>query len=150
MSGEALTDMLIRITKEIEDRHFGGPDGYGLGGEYGYGANYDSDVFQMSRFCWCDGDDCPWCSYSPEEGRRFTEAAKSKGAISDEYGSGGAPHFWHKPSGMRVWWYKWIGHDMETYALPDDLAPILADCLADIATHPTPDSRTTDGEASYG
>lgn len=25
----------------------------------------------------------------------------------------GAPNFWHKPSGFKVWWYKWIGRDME-------------------------------------
>lgn len=26
----------------------------------------------------------------------------------------GAPNFWHKPSGLKVWWYKYIGRDMET------------------------------------
>ena len=24
----------------------------------------------------------------------------------------GAPNFWHKPSGLRVWWYKYIGRGM--------------------------------------
>ena len=24
-----------------------------------------------------------------------------------------APNFWHKPSGVKVWWYKYIGRDME-------------------------------------
>lgn len=28
----------------------------------------------------------------------------------------GAPLFWHKPSGVRVWWYKYIGRGMEVYA----------------------------------
>ena len=24
-----------------------------------------------------------------------------------------APNFWHKSSGVRIWWYKWIGRDMK-------------------------------------
>ena len=28
---------------------------YGLGGEGGYGVNYENDVFMMHRFCWCSG-----------------------------------------------------------------------------------------------
>jgi hypothetical protein len=42
-----------------------------------------------------------------------------------------AAHFWFKPSGFRVWWYKYIGRDMEV----DGEAP--ADLLDRVfATHP--------------
>lgn len=181
---DALSDMLIRITKEIEDREFGGPDGFGLGGAYGYGADYDSDMFMMHRYCWCESDACPWCegcdcpdgsshyfvdgaevSYEEWAGfysrtvtadicknrplweRQSAEANARRATRHDPvcpYCTGddpttgkiaahNAPNFWHKPTGMRVWWYKYIGRGMETHALPDDLAPILAECLADIA-----------------
>jgi hypothetical protein len=42
----------------------------------------------MHPYCWCEADDCRWCS-------------------------GEAPNFWHKPSGLKVWWYKYIGRSME-------------------------------------
>lgn len=32
----------------------------------------------------------------------------------------GAPNFWHKPTGLRIWWYKYIGRSMEIVA-PSDL-----------------------------
>lgn len=31
-----------------------------------------------------------------------------------------APNFWHKPSGFKVWWYKYIGRDMETNGTPSE------------------------------
>lgn len=55
-----------------------------------YGANFENDVFSMRRFCWCEREDCEWCR---EEDR--------------------GPNFWHKKSGLKVWWYKYIGRDME-------------------------------------
>lgn len=24
-----------------------------------------------------------------------------------------APNFWHKPSGLKIWWYKYIGRGMD-------------------------------------
>ena len=33
-----------------------------LGGEYGYGAWYENDVFMMHPFCWCEQPDCEWCN----------------------------------------------------------------------------------------
>lgn len=42
-----------------------------------------------------------------------------------------APNFWHKPSGVKVWWYEWIGRSMTLGAPPN--APsweaILSDCF---------------------
>lgn len=45
----------------------------------------------------------------------------------------GAPNFWHKPSGLKVWWYKYIGRGDEAVSPSEpDLLAIRADCLADI------------------
>lgn len=60
--------------------------GYGLGGENGYGVEFENEVFMMHPFCWCEQETCPWCE--------------------DD-----APNFLFKPTGARVWWYKWIGRD---------------------------------------
>jgi hypothetical protein len=42
----------------------------------------------------------------------------------------GAPNFWHKPSGLKVWWYKYIGRDTETNFAPSTelLNQILGEC----------------------
>lgn len=80
--------------------------GGGLGGEYGYGVNIDTEVFMMHPYCWCEKDDCPWCQgcECPEE--------------SDEqcsYCAGGgvnAPNFVYKPTSFKVWWYKYLGRGM--------------------------------------
>ena len=34
----------------------------GLGGAYGYGTDFESNIFMMHPYCWCDKDDCPWCA----------------------------------------------------------------------------------------
>jgi hypothetical protein len=62
--------------------------GYGLGGEYGYGVEFENDIFMMHPFCWCEQDGCGWCS-------------------------GNKPNFLFKPIGLAVNFYKWIGRDME-------------------------------------
>jgi hypothetical protein len=43
----------------------------------------------------------------------------------------GAPNFWHKPSGFKVWWYKYIGRDMETTS-GGDWAATLRECFASL------------------
>lgn len=55
-----------------------------------YGTNIENDVFMMHRFCWCESDDCPWCWDEEKYGRQ-------------------QPNFHHKPTGFKVWWYKYIG-----------------------------------------
>lgn len=109
---DEISDGLRRITKALFDSN---PDefdgGYGLGGEHGYGENYENDVFMMHRFCWCDRDSCPWCG--------------------DEQ----APNFRHKPTGFEVRWYKWIGRDNELSGNAD-WPNIEAECLASIKGMP--------------
>jgi hypothetical protein len=64
----------------------------------------------------------PVCAYCTSQ--RFPETGALKGKA--------APHFWFKPTGFRLRWYKYIGRDMETTG---DSLP--ADFLQQIfATHP--------------
>lgn len=45
----------------------------------------------------------------------------------------GAPNFWHKASGLKVWWYKYIGrdsHEMGPEITPELLAQVRESCLA--------------------
>ena len=104
MNVDLVSAGLREITKRL------GSSSYGLGGEYGYGENYDSDVFQMHRYCWCEREDCPWCE--------------------DE-----APNFHHKASGFKVWWYKFIGRGMRIENPNNsDFVTILAECCGSITT----------------
>jgi len=41
----------------------------------------------------------------------------------------GAPNFLYKPTGFRVWWYKYIGRDMRTDGPETDLGKMLVACL---------------------
>lgn len=47
-----------------------------------------------------------------------------------------APNFWHKPSGFRLWCYKWLGRDTEIW-LPEGStvtpAEVLKSCLESLA-----------------
>ena len=163
-----------------------------------YGTAVENDEFMMRPYCWCERDDCRWCSedacgcehlnpWYEWDGERVTwdqvqaklpphdlphnvakhgtpeykkataafEAAMSfrdahlaqwwparahtcepSGMMADrEQGytwlpSQSAPNFWHKPSGFKVWWYKYIGRDMETHGTPP--VDLLERCLASL------------------
>lgn len=44
-----------------------------------------------------------------------------------------AAHFWHKETGLRIWWYKWIGREMKFYGFVAQHWPyILRECLRSI------------------
>jgi hypothetical protein len=77
-----LTEILVRGL--LPDQRGGG-----MGGEFGYGVNFENDVFLMFRECWCDGE--PGCKKC----------------------DGGFPNFRHKASGLEIEWYKWIGRSMK-------------------------------------
>lgn len=86
---------LTELTKYIVDE-LSLDTSYGLGGEYGYGVEYENDIFMMHPFCWCDKKSCKWCH--------------------KEY-----PNFIYKPTDTRIWWYKWIGRDTKILrGLPKD------------------------------
>ena len=103
----AMSIMLRRLTKAINDKDPATRVHGVLGGDDGYGASWDSDVFMMHPYCWCEKEDCPWCGH-------------------------GEANFHHKPSGVSVTWYKYIGRSMEING-EGDLAEIGKACLADVS-----------------
>lgn len=123
-----------------------------FGGEFGYGASYENEVFAMHPYCWCERHDCPWCAgCSCASNTWVADEGKSPPGVKCPWCSGvhrwadrgalapddpphyGAPHFWHKPSGLRVWWYKYIGRGMETHRLDStDLAAVFSECVASL------------------
>jgi hypothetical protein len=108
VSDDFLSEWLRSLTKRLYVKT--GAPWYGgfLGGEYGYGVNFENDVFMMHPYCWCDYDDCKWCAHD-------------------------APNFEHKATGATVHWYKYIGRDME--ADPDaDWRKIMQECDDSIGT----------------
>lgn len=87
VASSAIDMDLVKLT-EILSKKLNLDTGCGLGGEYGYGVEYENDVFMMKPYCWCEQDGCPWC-----------------------YGE--AYNFLFKSSKFGIRWYKWIGRDME-------------------------------------
>jgi hypothetical protein len=203
---DALADALVTLTEHIcnkdPDREVGGF----LGGRFGYGAEWDSAVFEMfpdgDYDCDCGFDEKDWqwskdnkhtedCYQSEyrrlaiaagadEEGgyigrpkhRSWEHWRKTEDGIyrdlcnkhGFDFKAGGyaghctcyhdkayaewckdnkhaprcvvvRPNFRHKPSGLTVRWYKYIGRDMEVEG-SGDVAAILAECIADVAAPP--------------
>jgi hypothetical protein len=60
---DELSSALCRLTRLLGARY---PDlqSHGLlGGEDGYGVNFENDVFLMKPYCWCERTgECPWCT----------------------------------------------------------------------------------------
>lgn len=142
-----LTEAIGQIDRELLGWGF-------LGGEFGYGAKYENAVFLMHPACGCEESDCPWCadcrctdmvkcpSCSPSV--RWTNKGALPARAPFDYPSerGQAPNFWHKPSGLRVWWHKWIGRSMHTAGRDGvDMQTIFAECLASL---PRQGDRTAD------
>lgn len=102
--GAADEETVAGLLRSITERMFQLGHGYdsigGLGGEFGYGVNYEDDLFMIHRYCWCEQDECPWCA-------------------------GEAPNFLHKPSGLKIHWYKWIGRSMEIESPPSVRAEVV-------------------------
>lgn len=130
-SDDELSDGLVWLTEQLCDLLDEDGSG-GLGGEFGYGVNYENEVFSMHRFCWCSGNDCPWCSYNEDAGHYFQERFAVNGAEDRGDGYKGAPNFWHKPSGLKVWWYKWIGRDNAVKGTHPDIRAMFEECLRSV------------------
>lgn len=60
-SMDELSESLRELTAAIEAKR-GEAGDYGLGGEHGYGEEWDSDIFEMHRFNWSEdcSDGCPY------------------------------------------------------------------------------------------
>lgn len=52
----------------------------------------------------------------------------------DDFGaSQTAPNFWHKRTGLKVWWYKWIGRSTEVFGGEGvSIGEVAAECLASL------------------
>jgi hypothetical protein len=128
-SDDDVSRLLVDLTECI-CKHTGDETGYGLGGRFGYGENFENDVFMMHRFCWCERADCPWCrdcecEYDSDAERVVKQCDNCKNSEPR------APNFLHKPSGAEVRWYKWIGRSMEVS--DGDWPKIIAECIASLA-----------------
>lgn len=107
ISDDEISEGLYRLSeilgkKNPDEQHHGF-----LGGEWGYGQNFENDVFMMRPFCRCDKEDCGWCS-------------------------GKEPNFLHKKSGFSVKWYKYIGRAMEFDLGKNNWKSILRECIESI------------------
>jgi hypothetical protein len=88
-------DLFVELIRQLSLKT-GKSGGNGLGGENGYGVDFENDVFMMHPYCWCESYDCPWCAEHRE-------------------------NFLYKPTGFKMHWYKYIGRDEETEGeLPKD------------------------------
>ena len=103
VSDDQIGHDLVWLTERLMKTQGAETSGGFLGGEFGYGAYFENDVFMMHPFCWCDRDDC--C------GERVS-----------------VPNFLHKPSGTAVHWYKYIGRGMEV-DLRADWRTVLRECV---------------------
>ena len=237
-STDEVSEGLRALTQAIDMRGLGDASQGGLlGGEFGYGANFENATFMMHRFCWCEESSCFWCGKDCGCGKGYgrghfldgkpvtkkayekwhativkplpweavgghdkqyvsppdwwsgkpppaeTEEYKAARDAFDNYikerdsrsgrifkavihtcGHGmfydqkediwavfaprpyphTAPQFWHKKSGSRVWWYKYIGRDMEI-SLGTKWDDVLRDCLESLLPRAPRPKRTTDG-----
>lgn len=112
--------------------------GYGLGGENGYGVDFENDTFVMRRYYWGDCD----CGFLDAEDA-FSAEYEHKNVPWEKFAHNGhtdtcavvLPNFLHKPTGVMVRWYKWIGRDNEVENHDGhDFKRIIADCVRSLAT----------------
>ncbi len=70
-----------------------------------YGTEYENKIFSLHPYCWCEKDDCEYCS-------------------------GNKPLFIHKPSGFAMSWYKYWprGVTVNRYD-PEEIERIFVDCI---------------------
>lgn len=107
-------------------------------GDTKYGTEIDNDVFMMHPFCWCEREDCPWCAFgcsevcNPEQGIRCDECPGIRFAAQGSIDCSEAPNFWHKPTGLRIWWYKYVGRGMESNMPIDEdlICRVEASCMS--------------------
>lgn len=108
-----LVDLTKYLVKHGKDD--GSQGGFGLGGEYGYGVDFENDTFMMHAYCWCDKDDCEWCFMNDlsSHGKKMRKILLEKYGNKEWSEMGLAPEFFYKPTGLLIRWYKWIGRDTE-------------------------------------
>lgn len=91
-------------------------------GERDWVTKYGSEVHQktddaelmMRPFCWCENEDCPWCTGEPPEDA--DDKLRTRFEASHFIAGQGAPNFYFRSPAIEVsiWWYKYLGRDMES------------------------------------
>lgn len=73
ISDDQVSHDLVWLTEHLMKTQGAETSGGFLGGEFGYGAYFENDVFMMHPYCWCEQDDCPWCigCECGDEARRY-------------------------------------------------------------------------------
>ena len=93
-ASESIEMDLVYLTEVLVTNKLGEScDGF-LGGQFGYGIDFENEVFFMAHCCQglCKED---------EDGNPTCQACKRE------------CNFEHKPSGLKICWYKWIGRSQE-------------------------------------
>lgn len=136
-----IADFLVELTEAIAKQ--GHPtSGGALGGTFGYGALLTTPVFSMHPYCWCEREDCPWCAGCTCDDDAVAERGDcdfctARGVFAEHHAEPGegAPNFVHPRTGLKVWWYKYIGRSMNVVwgrATRRDLPAIFDECVASI------------------
>lgn len=115
ISKDDVSNGLRRIVEKLIKKGVGEANEIGLGGEFGYGVDFENDVFMIHHFCWCFKEECLWCSNKK-------------------------PNFLHKNSDSEITWYKWIGRGMKI-KLNKDWDEILKECISSIKKIPSKKER---------
>jgi len=125
----SISNKLYDLTEQISKKTKTELSGGFLGGEFGYGAYYENDVFMMHPFCWCEKDYCGWCAGIGAMPQIIREVGNVKYNESERL-----PNFLYKPSGFKMWWYKYIGRGEEYSGnLPKDW---YKKCVESLSTNP--------------
>lgn len=106
-SNDTVSNGLRRIVEKLIKKGVGEANEIGLGGEFGYGVDFENDVFMIHPFCWCFKEECLWCSNKK-------------------------PNFLHKNSESEITWYKWIGRDMKIKC-NKNWDEIMKECISSIS-----------------
>lgn len=83
VSEARMSDDLRELTRELAEAGWD-PSGGFLGGEYGYGADYENDVFEMHPFWWGDCEcghearECEWEDSNPHASGCYQAALKAE------------------------------------------------------------------------
>lgn len=130
---------LVNLTQLICEKH-NLEGGYGLGGKYGYGADFKNEVFCMWPYYW---GECT-CGYGEREEahQAAIQATKTKYDQVEAFLSDGheddcptiRPNFEHFESGLAIDWYKWIGRSTELNreVSAEEWRKIIAECRASV------------------
>jgi hypothetical protein len=104
---DLITGGLIEIAKRIQDKRTKDKKEWRIFPDNG--ESYDSALFMMHPYCYCESEECKWC-----EGEEV--------------------NFLHKPTGLAISWYKRIGRGM-TIENPNnaDFVKVLAECCDELA-----------------